>query len=189
MPPRVTNEYKVTARSKRKDRKFESEDQMDADTLAWKKDYAAFLKAGDHSYRKISNILGVTGRMVKTWFEDPTMQARVNVVREDMADGAMKLLKLASVEAAQILLDSARGALSQGMWKEARDGAESVLDRNGISKVNKSESKVTKTERTEHDAADGFFDKFEALPHETQVRIASLMAEVEEIVTEAKGRE
>lgn len=185
----MTNDYKVQPRSKRKERKFEHEDQMDAATLAWKKDYAVFLKAGDHSYRKISDILGVTGRMVKTWFEDQTMQARVNVVRQDMAEGAMKLLKLASVEAAQILLDSARGALSQGMWKEAAASAESVLDRNGISKVNKSESKVTKTERMEHDTAEGFFDKFESLPHETQVQIAALMSEVENILAEAKGTE
>lgn len=188
MPPSVTTDYRVKPRG-RKERKLEHEDQMDAATLAWKKDYAVFLKAADHSYRKISKILGVTSRMVKTWFEDPKMQERVNVVRADMVDGAMKVLKLASVEAAQILLDSARGALSQGMWKEAREGAESVLDRNGVSKVNKSESKVTKTDRVEHDTAEGFFDKFEALPHETQVAIANLMGQVESLVADARGSE
>lgn len=176
--------------AKRRTAKIDSDDQVDPGTLQWKKSQAILLKAADNSYAYISKHLGVTKRLVKYWFEsDPTMHERVEVVRKDMTDGALKMLKSASVEAVDIILQSARGALRDRQWKEAREGAETVLDRTGLSKVNKSESKVTKTDRTEHDVSEDFFDKFESLPIETQRRVAEMMAEVQELVTAAKGSE
>lgn len=188
MPRRAATDFKVHERSKRKERKIENEADLDAATIQWKKDYAVIMKASDHSYSYMSNVLGVTTRMVRGWFEkDEDMRDRVAVVQQDMSAGALKLLNMASVEAAQIILQSARGALSQGMWKEARDSAAEVLDRTGLSKVNKSDSKVTKV--VEHETSEGFFDKFQALPHETQVQIAQLMGEVEDLVQAARGSE
>lgn len=173
----------------RKMRKIENESDLDQATLQWKKDYAVFLKAGDHSYRYISDVLGVTTSMVKNWFQDDELRQRVVEVQADMIDGALKLLKRYSIEAVELLMTVARNANSVGDYSDAIKAVEGVLDRAGLSKVNKSESTVTKEDRHIHDTTEGFFDKFESLPHETQAKIADLMGEVEQLVTSAKGTE
>lgn len=173
----------------RKTRKVENEAGLDAATLQWKKDYAVFLKASDHSYRYMSDVLGVTARMVRGWFEDDEMKNRVVAVQNDMIDGAMALLKRYSIEAVELLMTIARNANSGGDYSEAIKAVEGVLDRGGLSRVNKSESKLTKEERHTHDTAEGFFDRFESLPHDTQVKIAELMDQVEQLVDSAKGTE
>lgn len=179
----------TTVTKGRKTRKVEDENDLDAATLQWKKDYAVFLKAGDHSYRYMSDVLGVTTRMVRGWFEDDEMKNRVVEVQNDMIDGAVKLLKRYSIEAVELLMTIARNANSRGDYSEAIKAVEGVLDRAGLAKVNKSESKLTKEERVTHDTAEGFFDKFESLPVETQKQIADLMGRVEELVQEARGAE
>lgn len=173
----------------RKLAKFEREDQMDTETIQWKKDYAVILKASDLSYRKISDVVGVTTSMVKRWFEDDKLKARVEDVRTDMTKGAVDLMKASSVEAVHIIMASARGALAQQSWKDALAASTEVLDRTGVTKVNKSEALVTKTERHEHELSEDFFSKLEALPLETQKRIAELTTELDTIVSEASGNE
>lgn len=179
----------MVRRGGRKRRKVENESDLDAATLAWKKDYAVFLKASDHSYRYISDVLGVTTRMVRGWFEDEPMKKKVLEVQADMIDGALKLLKRYSVEAVEILMDVARRARDTSDWSEAIRAVEAVLDRAGLAKVNKSESQVVRTDRHETDISATMFDKLESLPVETQSKLAELAAEMERVVGEAKGAE
>lgn len=172
--------------SKLKTRKIENEADLDAATLQWKRDYAVFLKAGDHSYRYMSDVLGVTTRMVRGWFEDEEMLQRVAQVQADMADGALKLLRRYSIEAVELLMRVARKAEKAGDWGDAIKAVEGVLDRTGLSKVNKSESKVTKTEKREVEGFESDFARFQQLSVEDQRQVADLMEEAQSILARSE---
>lgn len=183
-------EDQVTKRhSGRKTRKVENEADLDAATLAWKKSYAVFLKASDHSYRYMSTVLGVTSRMVKGWFEDAEMQERVLKVQSDMLEGAMTLLQRYGVEAVEILMQNARKAQSAGAWAESTRAATEALDRMGITKVNKSESHIVRKSEQTMGLDETVLDQFEALPLETQHKLAALSAEMQAELEGAKGKE
>lgn len=178
----------VTLSTGRKERKCEDESLLDPDELAFKKSYACILKASDESYRYISDAVRVKSSIVKKWFEDEAMQKHVEQVRKDLIDNAIEVGKLKSVKMMELLSDVAEKARAARDWGDAIRAAEAVLDRVGLSKVNKSESKVTRPP-AEGEGLDKFFDRFEALPLDTQRRVADLMGEVDELTKEARGSE
>ncbi len=170
--------------SQRKHRKITDESEMDASTLEWKKAHAVFLKSADYSYRYISDNLRVQTSVIKKWFaEDKNMAERVAKLQADMIDGGVKLLKSYVIEAIEMLMEIARHT---GDDEIARKCLNDILDRAGMSKVSKTESQVTK--REEVDLSDNFFSRIEALPLETQMKIAELMQEVETVMVAAKGQ-
>lgn len=172
--------------SKRKSRKITNLDDLTQAELQWAKDYAAVLKAVGFSWRYISDTLNIQTSLVKSFADDDAWNTKVAKVATDKVDGAINHMKSAAVELVEYLLEIARNEPdSQTRLKAIVEG----LDRVGITKVNKSESVVTKTERQEHDVSEGFFDRLEALPIETQRQVAALMGEVETLVSEAKGSE
>lgn len=171
-------------RGKRKVRKIEREDDLDAAQLEWKKSYAVFLKAADFSYGYMSDILGVTRSIVKHWFEDPQMRVRVTEIQSDITEGAIKHLKRAQLELIELLLQMARNESDAAVRLRA---IESGLDRTGLSKVNKSESKLTKEEKETHEFSPEFFERLEGLPLETQHKLAEMATEMESMIRESKG--
>lgn len=173
--------------STRRAPKVTSEEELDAETLSFKKTYACFLKASDYSNTYIGDTLGVTTSMVKRWFtDDPKMREQVVAIQSDMMDGALKLMKTFALEGIEILIDVARRS---GDDKVVIQAVTEILDRAGLTKVNKSESHTVKTERAEADLSPDFFSKLEGLPIETQTKLAQMAQEMNTLVADAKGTE
>jgi hypothetical protein len=172
--------------SKRKVKKITDLAELNAHELSWARDYAAVLKAVGYSWRYISDSLNIQTGLVKAWGEDDDFQAKVAIVAADKVAGAVNHMKDASVELTEGLLEIAR---HEPDAKIRLNAIVEGLDRVGITKVNKSESVVTKTEQHQHELSDDFFSKLEALPLETQKRIAQLTTELDAIVSEASGHE
>lgn len=173
----------------RKQRKLETIDDLGAAEIVWMKDRACFLKAMGLSYRKISDQIGVTTVVVRGWFDDTELRDRVTTLQTDMVESAKKLAEQYSLEAMQILMSTARTAIARENFGDAIRASEGILDRVGLAKVNKSESKVTKETREEHDLSSGLFERLESLPIETQQELARLSAEMDALVQAAKGEE
>jgi hypothetical protein len=170
----------------RKTRKVTNEDELDILQLQWKKDYAVFLKAADYSYGYISDAVGVTRSIVKHWFEDETMRKLVVLVQEDTTKGAIEFLKKASLELVELLLDIARSEEDSTVRLRAiLEG----LDRIGLAKVNKSESKVLTEDKQVVGFSPEAFEHLEGLPLETQQELAKMATEMQEMVDNSKGKE
>lgn len=171
----------------RKTARIDIDTEITEADLAWLKHRAVILRAGGLTSSQIAGKLNVTKRMVRRWFEDKEMQTKLAEVRNDIADGAIQHLKDSLIEAAELLMANARRAYSLDAFSDSIRAAAEVLDRGGLAKVNKSESKVTKNEKTTFEGTEEFFDKFSTLPMENQRKIADLMAEVEGLVTSGQG--
>lgn len=172
--------------SKRKQKKVTSLDELTQAELAWAKDYAAVLKAVGFSWRYISDTLNIQTSLVKSFADEPEFNEKVAKVAADKVEGAVNHMKAASVELTEYLLEIARNEPDS---KIRLNAIVEGLDRVGITKVNKSESAVTRTERTEIGFGEDFFSKLEGLPIETQRRIAELSAEMESLVLSERGNE
>lgn len=175
-----------TAFSRRKVLKVTDESTISASELAWMKDYAAVLKAVSYSYRYISDTLMVQTGIVKKWFEDPEVQAKVVLVNEDIVSGAVGHLKHHSVDLIEMLMELARSTSDDAVKLRAITEA---LDRVGISKVNKSESVVNRTDRQEVGLSAEIFERMEGMPIKTQEELARLATEMEAVMEESKGAE
>lgn len=195
--PRLTDktetERLIAARNKggstifsgRKVGKITDESKLLPAELEWSKNYAAVLKAVGYSYRYISDTLMIQTGIVKAWFSDEDVQAKVTLVQTDIISGAVDHLKNYAVELVEMLMELARTTTDDSVKLKA---IESGLDRVGVSKVNKSESAVTKTERQEVEFSADVFERLEALPIETQEKVAALAAEMEVAIEDAKGK-
>jgi hypothetical protein len=196
--PRLSDETRIerlqTARNKggnsiysgRKLGKVTDESKMLPAELEWAKSYAAVLKAAGWSYRYISDTTMVQTGIVKAWFEEKEVQEKVAQVQADIIAGAVGLLKNYAVDLVEMLMELARTTADDSVRLKA---IESGLDRVGVAKTSRSESIVTKNERTEFDISAETFEKMEALPLETQEQIARLAAEMEAVIENAKGNE
>lgn len=145
----IKRRYKHGAKSRREMVPFESLSDVEQ---AVKKTKACFFKAADYSYTYIADALGTTRGTVKGWFEnDPTMAQAVADIQLDFIEGAVKLLKTYAIELVEMLVEIARSDIDPKVRIQAITEA---LDRIGMAKVNKSESAVTKTQKTELDLVD-----------------------------------
>jgi predicted transcriptional regulator len=169
----------------RKALKIDIDTQIADSDLAFLKHRACILRAGGSSTSQIGTTLGVTKRMVRRWFEDEAMQKMVAEIRKDITSGAIQAITNNLIEAAELLMQNARAAYKEGAFSDSIRAAAEVLDRGGLSKVNKSESKVKSEQEHTFTGTEEFFDKFQALPVDTQREIAEHMAEVESLVEKA----
>lgn len=172
--------------SRRKLTKLTDESQLIPAELQWYQNYAAILKAVGYSFRYISDTIMVQTGIVKGWFADEDLQEKVRLVQADIVSGAVEHLQNHTVELTEMLIELARTTTDDSVKLRAITEG---LDRVGVTKVNKSESVVTKSERQEVDFSTEIFEKMEALPIESQEKIARLAAEMEGVISEAKGKE
>jgi hypothetical protein len=172
--------------SKRKQKKTTNLDELTQAELAWAKDYAAVLKAVGFSWRYISDTLNIQTGLVKSFADEPDFNEKVAKVAADKVEGAVNHMKAASVELTEYLLEIARNEPDSKIRLQA---IVEGLDRVGITKVNKSESVVTKNENTTLTPSEDFFERLETLPLETQRQIADLSRQMEELVMTSRGTE
>jgi predicted regulator of amino acid metabolism with ACT domain len=159
------------------------EEQLSDVELAVKKTHAIYLKATDFSYSYIADAVGLKRTTVKKWFEDPQMRNSVAEVHANFIDGAVKLLKTYAVELVEILVNVARTADDPKVVIQA---ATEALDRMGVTKVNKSESATTNTEKKEVEITDttGLVDALRDAPPEVQAKAAQQMQDLEAVLKE-----
>lgn len=174
----------VSVLAARKSKKCTDLSDLTTAEVEWAKMYSATLKASGWSWRYISDTVNIQTSIVKEWADDPAWQAMLEKVAGDIVDGAIEHLNRHMIDLMEMLLELARTATDEAVKLRA---IESGLDRGGLSKVNKSESKVVTG--TQHDLSDDFFSKLEALPLDTQKRVAELTAELDTLVSEARGTE
>lgn len=170
----IRKKYRDGARGSRA-REIISFDSLSDEEKGAKKEAACFLKAADYSHTYIGEALGTTRGVVKKWFEEPSMRARVLAIQADYIDGAVKLLKTYAIELVEMLVEIARDGLIDP--KVRIQAITEALDRMGMSKVNKSESAVSK--KTEVDIVDrtGLLSAMQTADPEVQQEMARKLDE------------
>jgi hypothetical protein len=180
------NKAGASVLSRRKSAKVTNLDDITKAELQFARVYSATLKATGWSWRYISDTVNIQGSLVKAWADDPEWIAMVEKVAGDIVEGSVEHLKRHSIDLTEMLLELARKTTDDAVKLRA---IESGLDRVGVTKVNKSESIVTKKDQQEHSLAADLFERMEGLPLETQQKIAALATELDELVTSARGTE
>lgn len=164
-------------------------DSMTETERAVKKEGACFLKAADFSYKYIGCALGISPSAVRKWFdEDEKMRLRVVAIQKDYVDGGILLLKTYAIELVEMLVEIARSDIDP---KTRITAITEALDRMGMSKVNKSDSKVTKTEHHEVDLTDksGLVEAMKDAPPEVQQKMAQKLEELQALASEHTGKD
>lgn len=180
----IKRTYKHGARSRRVVVNFETLTEFEK---GMKIEAACFLKAADFSHTYIGEALGVSRGVVKGWFEDnPEMREKVAKIQKDYIDGAVKLLKTYAIELVEMLVEIARSDVDPATRIKAITEA---LDRMGMSKVNKSESVVSGTQKSEVELVDksGMIEKLKDAPPEVQAQVAEHMEQVLALTAEHTG--
>lgn len=181
----IARRYKGSPTGDKKPKKVSNESDLSPDQVAFKKLQVAFLRASDFPAGYISDNVRVSTGLVRKWLKDPEVQEHVNEIRADILDGAVNYMKTYAIEAVEGIAEIARHS---GDSKVALQAWTELLDRVGVTKVNKSESYVTKEESVSLNA-DTLMDQLESLPLETQHQIAELSEEIQKIIADASGSE
>lgn len=167
--------------SRRKSAKVTNLDDLTAQELTFARAYSATLKATGWSWRYMSDTLNIQGSLIKAWADDPDWQAMVAKVADDIVTGGIDHLNRHTVDLVEMLLELARKTTDDAVKLRAIEGG---LDRVGLSKVNKSESRVTNTEKAEVAFDDGFMARLAGMPVEVQTKVAEMMSEVDKLLAE-----
>lgn len=176
----------IYSRSRRKVQKITDDSKMHESDLVYAKSYAVILRAARYSFAYISDNLGIANAVIKKWFDEPDVKKQLAKIQKDMADGAVVLLQSYAVEGVEMLMEIARRTSDH---KVAIQAITEVLDRGGVTKVNKSESTTTQKKVHEHDLSEDFFERLEGLPIETQSRIAEMAEEMNSLIEASRGKE
>lgn len=167
--------------SRRKSSKVTNLADLSHAELEFARAYSATLKATGWSWRYISDSLNIQGSLIKAWADDEEWQRMVAKVASDVVNGAIDHLNRATIDLVEMLLELARTTLDDAVKLRA---IESALDRVGLSKVNKSESKVTNSSREEVAFDEGFMARLAGMPIEFQTKAAQMMQELDAVLAE-----
>jgi len=179
---------KTYRRGRRQEKRVSSLTDLSEIEIATKKEAACFLKAADYSYTYIGDSLGTTKSIIKNWFAEPAMVARVAEIQTDFIDGAINLVKTYAIELVEMLVEIARTTTDE---KVAIQAITEVLDRIGLAKVNKSESAATIKTKTEVDITDthGVLAAMKDASPERQQEVAQRMQEALDLAFDDSERE
>lgn len=152
-----------------------------------KQEICCYLKAQDFSYTYMADALGVHKNTIRGWFADPelNLMGRVVEIREDLINGAIKYMKTYLIEIIETLMETMRTTNDEKIVVQI--GLE-LLDRMGISKVNKSESATAKTVRQESafEITDktGLLERAKHAPPHVQAKMAEAAENLISLATE-----
>jgi len=111
------------------------------------KEAACLLSAAGFSEAYIAEALGTTRGVVNGWFKnDEALADRVLQIKDEITVSAVKLIRSYMLEGVEMLMEIARTTTDE---KLAASVIQDLLDRGGVSKVNKSESVSAQTVREE----------------------------------------
>lgn len=181
----VKKRYK---RGRKVEKRITSLESLSDIEFATKREAACFLKAADYSYSYIGEALNTTTSIVKHWFEEPAIRARVVEIQKDFLDGAVKLLRTYAIELIEMLVEIARTTSDD---KIAIQAITEALDRMGLAKVNKSESAASVVHKSEFDLTDktGLVVAMKDAPPQVQQEMATKMEELMALAAEHTDRD
>lgn len=168
---RIRRKYKVNAKKNRK--RFPGE-------IDYKQDMAIILSLAGYNHKEIALSLGEHRNLIGEWMKDPKVVDKFMALSEDLPDSARKLLETYSIEAVHTLVDIMRTSEDDKM---ILDAAKEILDRGGIPKTSRTESKQEKRETFEI-SDDDFLSKIRQLPPEKQEEAAQMVENLSEWLTE-----
>lgn len=152
----------------------------DVDRLV-KQEMCCYLKAMDFSYAYMADALNVHVNTIKSWFgnEKLDMAVKVAKIRQDFVGAAMEYIKTFILEIIEIQMQIVRTTDSESL---ASNIGFELMDRVGLTKVNKSESISAATVRQEQtvDITDstGMLKIIEHAPPEVQAKMAQMSADM-----------
>jgi hypothetical protein len=168
----IKREYKRGPRSE--GRKVTNPDTWSEVERAVARESACFFKAAGFSHNYIGDALNLTRGQIGHWFEEPAMQERYRAISADMKNGAIKLLKSYAIEIVESLMTIARTTDDE---KLAASVLQDLADRIGLTKVSRTESATTATQKSEVEITDpaGLVEKLKDAPPEVQQQAAQHM--------------
>jgi len=163
-----------------------SEQNLDAFDRRLKRELACHYKASGYPYAEIAKQLDLTTDVIKKWFQEQEMQDYAAKLQEDMVDAAVKYGQTRAFEMLDMLANIARDTDDD---KVAIQAIAEYLDRIGLTKVNKSESKSAATVRKESEVQlvdkSGILEALaEGAPPEVLHRAAEIMDELFSLTAE-----
>jgi transposase len=140
-----------------------------------------------YSPTQISRIIGISRGRVRGILDEDETQGIMAETLAGLTEAAADLLRGYSVEAVQAIVDVMRSSSDDGVILKA---AAEVLDRSGLPKASRSEQKVHKTnENMTTITDDGIVDKLREASPEIQEQAATLVEQLEGLLTIAANEE
>jgi len=141
---------------------------------------ACHYKAASLTYKQIAERLQLTENIVKKWFQDQAMQEKSAKLVQDMIGNTIRFGQTQAFDMLEIIAEVARTSDDD---KTAVQAACEYLDRVGLTKINKSESKSAAVVREEHEVTltdkTGLLEALqESAPPEVVSRAAELVDEL-----------
>lgn len=182
----IKRKYK---RGRKTEKVLTGESALDETQRIVKRELFCYLKAQDFSYNYISDSLGISKDTMKKWAQEPEIRERVTEIATDFVEGAIKYARTYAIEMLEMLAEIARTTHDD---KTAIMAITEFLDRIGLTKVNKSESKSAQTIREERsvDITDktGFLDAIDQAPPHVQAQVAAKLEEAFSLASEHTER-
>lgn len=134
---------------------------------------------------QISRIIGISRGRVNGILDESETQALMAETIAGLTEAAANLLQSYSIEAVQAIADVMRASPEDGMILKA---AAEILDRCGLPKASRTESKVHKTnENLTTFTDDGIVEQLREASPEIQEQAAQMMEQLETLLTTAAG--
>lgn len=132
---------------------------------------------------QISRIIGISRGRVRGILDEPATQALMAETIAGLTEAAASLLQSYSIEAVQAIADVMRASSDDGMILKA---AAEILDRCGLPKASRTESKVHKTnENLTTFTDDGILEQLREASPEIQEQAAQMVEQLENLLTVA----
>jgi len=145
------------------------------------------LKIAGYTNMQMGRVIGISRGQVAAYFDRPEINELLIETRANLAEGAAFLLKSYSIEAVQAIADVMRSSSDDKMIVTA---AAEILDRSGLPKASRSESKIHKTsEELTTITDDGIVDRLREASPEIQEEAAQIVERLEELLASAADEE
>lgn len=147
--------------------------KLDDQDRAYKKDLAAVLHVVGFTHVYIADAVGVSSHTITSWFAEPDVRERIALLRTDVLSNGVKLAQTYIGDLLEMLYEIAMNDEDPDRRMKA---AHDLLDRVGLTKINKSESAsaISLREQREIDITDktGLVELAKNAPPEVQAAMA-----------------
>jgi hypothetical protein len=139
------------------------------------------LKLVNYSNTQIGQIVGISRNQVAAMLAEPSVAERLEELQKNLAGAAYDLLQTYLIEAVQTLVDVMRTETDNMIVLKA---AAEILDRAGMPKASRTESKVdkTNTQETKLTADEEMMAAFRELPPEKQEEAAQMIEGIQDFL-------
>ena len=135
------------------------------------------LKLARYSHTQIGQIVGLSRGQVKELLEDPKVSEKLADLQRALPEAALDLLHGYTIEAVQTIAAIMRESEDDKITLQA---AAEILDRAGVAKVSRTDSKVHRTTESKTTFSDdALVDRIRELPMEKQEEAAQMIEGIE----------